>query len=103
MQLYSKTVENLNLLPCFDEKSSLIFQLITLLSTLDLDTCQLENVSRVNQFQEKFVTQLLKYLRTSTKNGQSYYTAIHKYLEFWPILRILSEKIEKTTQELSKI
>ena len=104
VQLYSKTVENLNSLPCFDEKSSLIFQMIALFSTLDLDISQLENVSRVSQFQEKFVTQLLTYLRT-INNGQYnnyYYTAIHKYLEFLPILRILSEKIEKT-KELSKL
>ena len=104
VQLYSKTVENLNSLPCFDEKSSLIFQMIALFSTLDLDISQLENVSRVYQFQEKFVTQLLTYLRTKN-NGQYnnyYYTAIHKYLEFLPILRILSEKIEKT-KELSKL
>ena len=104
VQLYSKTVENLNSLPCFDEKSSLIFQMIALFSTLDLDISQLENVSRVYQFQEKFVTQLLTYLRTKN-NGQYnnyYYTVIHKYLEFLPILRILSEKIEKT-KELSKL
>ena len=100
VQLYSKTVENLNSLPCFDEKSSLIFQMIALFSTLDLDISQLENVSRVYQFQEKFVTQLLTYLRT--KNNNYYYTAIHKYLEFLPTLRILSEKIEKT-KELSKL
>ena len=100
VQLYSKTVENLNSLPCFDEKSSLIFQMIALFSTLELDISQLENVSRVYQFQEKFVTQLLTYLRTKN-NGQYnnyYYTAIHKYLEFLPILRILSEKIEKTKE-----
>ena len=104
VQLYSKTVENLNSLPCFDEKSSLIFQMIALFSTLDLDISQLENVSRVYQFQEKFVTQLLTYLRTKN-NGQYnnyYYTAIHKYLEFLPILRTLSKKIEKT-KELSKL
>ena len=105
VQLYSKTVENLNSLPCFDEKSSLIFQMIALFSTLDLDISQLENVSRVSQFQEKFVTQLLTYLRTKNNgqyNNYYYYTAIHKYLEFLPILRILSEKIEKT-KELSKL
>ena len=104
VQLYSKTVENLNSLPCFDEKSSLIFQMIALFSTLELDISQLENVSRVYQFQEKFVTQLLTHLRTKN-NGQYndyYYTAIHKYLEFLPILRTLSKKIEKT-KELSKL
>ena len=78
--------------------------MIALFSTLELDISQLENVSRVYQFQEKFVTQLLTHLRTKN-NGQYndyYYTAIHKYLEFLPILRTLSKKIEKT-KELSKL
>ena len=96
VKLYCKTVENLIKLPVFDGKSSVLFQLIALFSTLGLDVSQMEEVSKVNQLQEKMVDQFLDYLRFNV-GPLKCNNAIHKYLEFLPVLRILSEKIENQT------
>ena len=94
VSLYCKTIDGLINLPVFDENTNVLFQMIVLLNTIGLTESQLREVSKVHQMEEKCVALLLKYLKSKLGRTKAF-TALHKYLDFLPILRILSDKIQR--------
>ena len=95
MNLYCKTVNEIINLPEFDEKINVLFEMIVLLSTSGCHP--MDHVSKVDKMEETFLALLLKYLQSILGYSKAF-TALQKYLDFLPILRILSDKAQRRTQ-----
>ena len=92
IDLYCKTVQEMGRLPFFDVQTCLLLQLVALFDTFGIKN--LENISKIENLQIKFVEMILSYLRTKVSVGQSN-TVLQKYLNFLPKLRILCEMITR--------
>ena len=92
VDLYCKTVQEIGQLPFFDVQTCLLLQLVALFDTFGI--MNLENLSRIENQQTKFVEMILSYLRTKVSISQSN-TILQKYLNVLPKLRILCEMITR--------
>ena len=92
VNLYCKTVSEIINLPVFDEKINVLFQMIILLNSSGCH--HMDDVSKVDKMEEKFIALLLKYLQSILGYSKAF-TALQKYLDFLPILRTLSNKAQR--------
>lgn len=90
--MFCQTMTGLAKLPALDAKSIVLFQLVALFSTMDIDVKQLKEPGKIDRYQEQMTLMLLRYLRMKLGYTQAN-PALHKYLGYLHELRILSDKI----------
>ena len=92
IDLYCKTVSGMGKLPFFDVQTCLLLQLVALFDTFGL--VHLDNITKIENQQIKFVEMILSYLRTKVGASRSN-TVLQKYLNYLPKLRTLCQMITR--------